>query len=156
MSDVQDGFGRTSTAVDQSGLLALVLSADVPRLREEMAQAATLAATVPEATVDGVVVARGWGTWTVPVAPGTHSVMFRCHVYGNVRRVAQAQVRVEPAGREQVYYRVRRDGTAGARAGRLPGSAGSVGIARMVVGLTMLSMMLGLLVLMLALVAAIL
>ncbi|WP_156959549.1 hypothetical protein [Nocardia sp. BMG51109] len=65
-----------------------------------------LMSMTPEVVVDGVVAARGWGRWIVPVGPGAHSVVVYVNRFGEFQYPAQLEVEVPAAARATVYYRL--------------------------------------------------
>ncbi len=65
-----------------------------------------LMAMTPEIIVDGVIVARGWGLWVVPVPPGRHHVVVHINRFGVYQYHAQLPVEAGPGARVPVYYKL--------------------------------------------------
>ncbi|NKY89102.1 hypothetical protein [Nocardia veterana] len=82
--------------------------------------AATLMALVPEVVVDGVVRARGWGNWLIPVSAGRHQVRIHIDRFGVLLHPAQLVVTVDPGERVPIHYRMPASGFASASIGTTP------------------------------------
>ncbi|MEV5652244.1 hypothetical protein AB0L57_28690 [Nocardia sp. NPDC052254] len=109
---------------EETGQLAVLDIDVVAPLRIE---SSTLLALVPEVLVDGMLVARGWGHWAVPVPPGRHDVGIHINRFGALLHPARLTVDTAAGARTPVHYRMPVGSFASARIGTTPQRAGGGG-----------------------------